>query len=72
MACSDELSSKGYGVKPVSIGDKATVDPESSVLPETDQTITKGIMHLSERTLARVYENEPDIYTVEDLKVRFR
>jgi len=37
-----------------------------------DRAITRGLMILSEKTLARVFENEPDIYTVEDLKVRFR
>ena len=50
--------------------------PASCALPETsleeDRAITKGIMRLSERTLTRVYQNEPDIYRVEDLKVRFR
>jgi hypothetical protein len=39
---------------------------------EEDRAIARGLMILSEKTLARVFENEPDIYTVEDLKVRFR
>ncbi len=39
---------------------------------EEDRAITRGLMLCSEKTLARVFENEPDIYTVEDLKVRFR
>lgn len=39
---------------------------------EEDRAVTRGLMILSEKTLARVYENESDIYTVEDLKVRFR
>jgi hypothetical protein len=37
-----------------------------------DRAITRGLMRLSERALAPLLENEPDIYTVEDLKVRFR
>ncbi len=37
-----------------------------------DRAITWGLMKLSERALAPLLENEPDIYTVEDLKVRFR
>jgi len=39
---------------------------------DEDRAITGGLMILSEKSLARVFENEPDIYTVEDLKVRFR
>ncbi len=39
---------------------------------EEDRAITRGLMMLSERNLAPLLENEPDIYTVEDLKVRFR
>jgi len=39
---------------------------------DEDRAITRGLMILSEKTLARVFENEPDIYTVQDLKVRFR
>ena len=37
-----------------------------------DRAIARGLMKLSERALAPLLENEPDIYTVEDLKVRFR
>lgn len=40
--------------------------------PSEDRAITRGLMRLSERALAPILENEPDIYTVEDLKVRFR
>jgi hypothetical protein len=39
---------------------------------EEDRAITRGLMILSEKSLASVYENEADIYTVEDLKVRFK
>lgn len=39
---------------------------------DEDRTIARGLMILSEKSLASVFENEPDIYTVEDLKVRFR
>ena len=40
--------------------------------PDEDREITRGLMRLSERALAPLLEKEPDIYTVEDLKVRFR
>lgn len=39
---------------------------------EEGRVITRGLMLCSGKTLSRVYENEPDIYTVDDLKVRFR
>jgi len=39
---------------------------------DEDREITRGLMILSEKPLARVFENEPDIYKAEDLKVRFR
>jgi hypothetical protein len=43
------------------------------VLPVDERrAITRGLMVLSERALAPILENEPDIYAVEDLKVRFR
>jgi hypothetical protein len=38
---------------------------------DEDRAITRGLMRLSERSLARILENEPDIYTLEDLKVIF-
>jgi hypothetical protein len=34
---------------------------------DEDRAITRGLMKLSERCLARILENEPDIYTLEDL-----
>lgn len=40
--------------------------------PDEDRAITRGLMKLSERALAPLLDNDPDIYTVEDLKVRFR
>jgi len=40
--------------------------------PGEDRAITRGLMKLSERALAPLLENEPDIYSVDDLKVRFR
>lgn len=39
---------------------------------EEDRVITRGLMICSGKTLSRVYEDEPDIYAVDDLKVRFR
>jgi len=46
--------------------------PYDTEEPSEDRAITRGLMRLSERALAPLLENEPDIYTVEDLKVRFR
>ena len=39
---------------------------------DEDRVVTRGLMLCSSKTLSRVYENDPDIYTVDDLKVRFR
>jgi hypothetical protein len=53
--------------------------PEASapcVLPEPsfedDKTIVMSLMRASQLTLAPLIEKEADIYTVADLKVRFR
>lgn len=40
-------------------------------LMDEDRAITRGLMRLSERSLAPILENEPDIYTLEDIKVIF-
>lgn len=47
------------------------VSAKGENLLEEDRAITRGLMRLSERSLARILENEPDIYTLEDLKVVF-
>ena len=74
MVCSDGLYNEGNGMMPIK--NAGYIAPAPRILPESaleeDRAITRGIMELSERTLTRVYENEPDIYRVEDLKVRFR
>ena len=54
-----------------SSGETSQLPCDLSELGE-DRAITRGLMRLSERALASLLENEPDIYTVEDLKVRFR
>jgi hypothetical protein len=83
MVCSDGLYNEGNDMM-MPIKNAGFINPELAtlgtpaprVLPEPtveeDRAITRGIMRLSERTLTRVYENEPDIYRAEDLKVRFR
>jgi hypothetical protein len=38
---------------------------------DEDRAIARGLMKLSERCLARILENEPNIYTLEDLKIKF-
>ncbi len=68
-------------MQPIKKEDSTSLEPvpgtiSPAVMPKTpleeDRAITRGLMILSERTLAPLLENEPDIYTVEDLKVRFR
>jgi hypothetical protein len=78
MVCSDGLYNEGNNMMPIK-DNQALVEvgaPTPCVVPETtfkeDRVITRGLMRLSEKTLASVLENEPNIYTVEDLKVRFK
>jgi len=37
-----------------------------------DESMTSGIMKLSEDSISELYEGEPDLYSVEDLKVRYK
>ena len=60
MACSDNLNKRN---------EMMPVNGENFI--DEDRAITRGLMRLSERSLARILENEPDIYTLEDLKVIF-
>ena len=50
--------------------------PAPRVLPEPsfedDRTIVMSLMRASQLTIAPLIEKEADIYTVADLKVRFR
>ena len=39
---------------------------------EEPEDITKSLMILSERSLHEFFASEPDIYPVDDLKVRYR
>lgn len=39
---------------------------------EDPEDVTSSLMILSEQTLYDFLANEPDIYTVDDLKVRYR
>ena len=39
---------------------------------EEPEDVTKSLMILSEQSLHDFLANEPDIYTVKDLKVRYR
>lgn len=39
---------------------------------EEPEDITKSLMILSERSLRDFLANEPDIYTVDDLMIRYR
>ena len=60
MACSDSLNERNGMMR--AIGEDFI---------DEDRAITRSLMRLSERSLARILENEPDIYTLEDLKVIF-
>jgi hypothetical protein len=60
MTCSDGLNKAVAG---------ATA---ARVLHEDDRAVVMDLMRASERVLAPLIEKEADIYTVEDLKIRFR
>ena len=60
MACSDSLNERN---------EMMPANEENFI--DEDRAITRGLMRLSERSLARILENDPDIYTLEDLKVIF-
>ena len=75
--CSDNLYEKNQ-MRPIK--NKAFISPEIAkqrdVLPETsredDRAIVRDLMRASAITLAPLIEKEADIYTVDDLKIRFR
>ena len=83
MVCSDGLYNEGNDTM-MPIRNGGHINPElansvarvSHVLPESslenDRTIVKGLMRASQQTLSSLIEKEADIYTVADLKVRFR
>ena len=37
-----------------------------------DDSVTVGVMKLSEDSISELYEGEPDLYSIKDLKVRFK
>jgi hypothetical protein len=37
-----------------------------------DQSETAALMRLSEESISELYEDKPDLYSVEDLKVRYK
>jgi hypothetical protein len=37
-----------------------------------DDSITSELMRLSEKSISELYQDEPDLYRIEDLKVRFK
>ena len=52
--------------------DRRQEKPYESDADKTDEEITEGLMKLSELSLHDFLESEPDIYTDDDLKVRYR
>jgi hypothetical protein len=37
-----------------------------------DESMTEGLMKLSEESILELYEDEPDLYSIADLKVRYK
>ena len=37
-----------------------------------DENMTAALMKLSEKSISELYENEPDLYSIADLKVRYK
>jgi hypothetical protein len=37
-----------------------------------DESMTEELMKLSEESIMKLYEDEPDLYSVADLKVRYK
>jgi len=37
-----------------------------------DESLTAALMKLSEESILELYEGEPDLYSIEDLKVRYK
>ena len=37
-----------------------------------DEDMTMALMKLSEKSILELYENEPDLYSIADLKVRYK
>jgi hypothetical protein len=70
MACSDNLDERNKMMPAKGEIFIAPVD-EIEISLNEDRAITRGLMRLSERSLARILENESDIYTLEDLKIIF-
>jgi hypothetical protein len=50
---------------------RITIEMEAYLMEDENRAITRGLMRLSERSLARILENEHDICMLEDLKIIF-
>lgn len=37
-----------------------------------DENMTAALMKLSEKSISELYENEPDLYSIADLKVKYK
>ena len=74
MVCSDGLYNEGNDMVPIK--NAGHIAPAPRVLPEIssedERTIVRGLMRASQLTIAPLIERDSDIYTVADLKVRFR
>lgn len=74
MVCSDGLHNEGKDMMPVK--NAGYIAPASRILPETsfedERIIVRGLIRASQLTIAPLIERDSDIYTIADLKVRFR
>lgn len=62
----------GDGVKERRLPTNLSSSKSRSLDDLTCEEETRGIMKLAEATLAEFLEDEPDIYTLKDLKVKYK
>lgn len=48
------------------------VDISRKIDDVLDESMTATLMKLSEESISELYEDEPDLYSVSDLKVRYK
>jgi hypothetical protein len=65
-----QIINRGFISPEIAKPEAPRVLPEPSL--EDDRTIVMSLMRASQLTIAPLIEKEADIYTVADLKVRFR
>jgi hypothetical protein len=48
------------------------IDISKKIDDVLDESLTAALMKLSEESISELYKDEPDLYSVEDLKVRYK